>query len=158
MLVKITSKELDELTEQAKLSDRKRMNFNYHKQPHDTLQRMLHAMHKGTYVQPHKHEDPDKREAFIILRGRVAFVEFTDDGKPVDHIIMDKEAGNYGVEIPPKTWHSLIALENNSVVYEVKDGPYSPADDKNFADWAPKEGDKDCKQYLENLINELKLE
>lgn len=157
MLIKITSNELDELSLKAKDSVRKRMNFNYHEQLNDKLQRMIHALHKGTYIQPHKHENPDKREAFIILRGRVALIEFANDGTPVNHIILDGNAGNYGVEIPPKTWHSLIALENDSVVYEVKDGPYSPADDKNFATWAPKEGDKDCEHYLQNLISWLKL-
>lgn len=157
MLIKITSDELDKLSRKAKDSVRKRMNYNYHEQLDDTLQRMIHAMHKGTYVQPHKHEDPDKREAFIILRGRVALIEFDSNGKPVNHIILDGKAGNYGVEIPPKTWHSLIALENDSVVYEVKDGPYSPDDDKNFATWAPKEGDEECRQYIQNLISKLKL-
>jgi cupin fold WbuC family metalloprotein len=157
MLVKITSNNLDKLSEKAKHSERKRMNFNFHKQPDDTLQRMIHVMHRGTYVQPHKHENPDKREAFIILRGRVALIEFDNEGKPTDHIIMDKNEGNFGVEVPPKIWHNLIALEDNSAVYEVKDGPYSPVDDKNFAQWAPKEGDKECKKYLKNLIRKLEL-
>ena len=157
MLKKITSGKLDELSEKAKQSIRKRANFNYHEQLDDTLQRMLNAMHIGTYVQPHKHENPDKREAFIILKGRVALVEFSDDGKPVDHIILDRSLGNYGVEIPAGTWHSLIVLEDNSVVYEVKDGPYNVSDDKNFADWAPGEGDNNCQLYLENLIDTLSL-
>lgn len=157
MLVNITTKELDILSEKARQSPRKRMNFNFHKHMDDTLQRMLHAMNRGTYVQPHKHENPDKREAFIILRGRVVLIEFNDIGKPINFIILDTKTGNYGVEIPPRTWHSLVALQDNSVVYEVKDGPYSPADDKYFADWAPKEGDKECAEFLESLITTLQL-
>ncbi len=158
MLLNITTKELDALSEKAKQSPRKRMNFNYHKQLDDTLQRMIHAMHRGTYVQPHKHEKPDKREAFVVLRGRIAVVEFDDEGNPVNQIILDRDTGNFGVEIPSKTWHCLVALEDHSAVYEIKDGPYSPADDKNFAVWAPKEGDKGCEEYLENLIAILHLE
>lgn len=157
MLIKITTKELDKLSEKARLSPRKRKNFNFHKHMDDTLQRMLHAMHIGTYVQPHKHENPDKREVFIILRGKVALVEFNDKGIPVNHTILDTKNGNFAVEIPPRTWHSLICLEDNSVVYEVKDGPYSPADDKYFAVWAPKEGEKACVSYLENLTTSLNL-
>lgn len=157
MLINITTKELNKLSDEAKHSSRKRMNFNFHPQPDDTLQRMMHAMHNGTYVQPHKHDNPDKTEAFIILRGKVAVVEFSEDGIPVNHTILNRDTGHFGVEIPPGTWHCLIALEDDSVVYEVKDGPYSPADDKNFANWAPKEGDVECDQYLKSLIEKLQL-
>ncbi len=157
MLVKITTKELDTLSEKAKESSRKRVNYNYHYQMDDTLQRMIHAMLRGTYIQPHKHENPDKREAFIILRGRIVVIEFNDEGKPTDHIILDRKTGNFGVEIPPRTWHSLVALEDNSVVYEVKDGPYFPSDDKNFAPWAPKEGDNSSERFLKKLITMLHL-
>ncbi|MGD2033592.1 MAG: WbuC family cupin fold metalloprotein [Bacteroidales bacterium] len=158
MLINITEKELDTLSEKAEKSPRKRSNLNYHEQMDDRLQRMIHAMHKGTYVQPHKHENPDKREAFIILRGRIAVVEFDEAGNVLDHIILDRNDGHYGVEIPARTWHCLIALENNSAVYEIKDGPYSPSDDKNFAVWAPKEGDTGCARYLENLTRLIQPE
>jgi cupin fold WbuC family metalloprotein len=155
MLIAISNKELDVLKTQAKQSERKRKNFNFHKHPDDTLQRMMHAMNPGTYVHPHKHENPDKREAFIILEGKVAVIEFDDAGKIVSYIILNRDTCNYGVEIPERTWHMLIALEENSVVYEVKDGPWSPLDDKNFAPWAPKEGDAACQAYLELLKKEL---
>jgi cupin fold WbuC family metalloprotein len=133
------------------------MNYNFHKQYHDPIQRMLNAMNCGTYLQPHRHKNPDKREAFILLTGRVAVVEFNDIGQVLDHIVLDHRTGNYGTEIPVGTWHSLIALENGSVVYEVKDGPYTPINDKNFAPWAPKEGEKTCAQYLEDIIHQLNL-
>jgi len=133
-----------------------RKNFNFHKHPDDLLQRMLHAMNPGTYVQPHKHETSDKREVFILLEGKVAVVEFDDAGAISSFIILSHETGNFGVEIPERTWHMLIALEENSVVYEVKDGPYSPAHDKDFATWAPKEGEPECTEYLSNLRNQIK--
>ena len=157
MLKKITSKELEDLQMQAKQSPRKRMNFNFHEYAGDALQRMLHALQPGTYIQPHKHESPDKREVFIILTGRAALIEYDNTGHPIDHILLDIKEGNFGVEIPPSTWHSLIALEEDSVVYEVKDGPYSPADDKNFAAWAPREGDKECAVFLNKIIEILDL-
>lgn len=158
MLIKITNRELDKLGLKAKLSQRKRMNYNFHKYAGDPMQRMLHAMQPGTYVQPHKHENPDKREIFIILTGRIAVVEYDNAGNAIKHIVLDPEKGNFGVEIPPRTWHSIIALQENSVVYEVKDGPYSPTDDKNFAAWAPHEGDDACYEFVQNLSKKLNLE
>jgi cupin fold WbuC family metalloprotein len=157
MLIHISSPEISILKEEATLSSRKRKNFNFHKEPGDTMQRMMHAMNPGTYVQPHKHENPDKREAFIILEGRVAVIEFDDDGNILSHFILDRNIGNYGAEVPERTWHMLIALRQNSVIYEVKDGPYSPGDDKYFASWAPVEGSETCEGYLKKIIRRLKL-
>lgn len=149
----ITPKLLDEVASKALNSARLRMNHNFHDDLADPINRMLNAFEPGTYVQPHKHENPDKREVFIILRGSLVVVFFDNDGTPNDFVLLDPIKGNFAVEIPPKTWHSVVALESGSVVYEVKDGSYSPLDDKDFASWAPKEGDEDCSAYLESLIN-----
>jgi cupin fold WbuC family metalloprotein len=149
----IDSRLLDEISSKAKNSSRQRMNHNFHDDLADPINRMLNAFEPGTYVQPHKHENPDKREVFILLRGSLLVVFFDDGGVPTNFVLLDRDKRNYAVEIPPKTWHSVIALESGSVVYEVKDGPYSPLDDKNFASWAPKEGDKHCSAYLESLIS-----
>jgi cupin fold WbuC family metalloprotein len=157
MLKKITTKELHDLQEMARKSPRKRINYNFHESAADPLQRMLHAMHPGTYVRPHKHENPDKREAFILITGRLVLIEYSDSGEIVNSIVLDRKNGNYGAEVPPRTWHSIIALEENSVVYEIKDGPYSPIDDKNFASWAPKEGDPECERFLDSILLKLKL-
>jgi cupin fold WbuC family metalloprotein len=158
MLKEISRKDLEALQLKASQSPRKRMNFNYHDDAGDPMQRMLHAMQPGTYVQPHKHENPDKREAFIVLTGTFVLIEYGDTGEIINSVVLDRDIGIYGAEVPPRTWHSLIALAENSVVYEIKDGPYSPIDDKNFASWAPREGDAKCLPYLQNLIKKLKLE
>jgi cupin fold WbuC family metalloprotein len=149
---------VDKLSSEAAGMSRKRKNFNFHRLFSDPLNRMLHAMEPGTYVQPHKHENPDKREVFIILRGRVAVVEFDDSGHISGHCILDPEQGCYGAEIAPRTWHCLVVIEKGSVVYEVKDGPYDPADDKFFAPWAPSEGNAEAENYIEWVLKELKIE
>ncbi|MBN2612586.1 MAG: WbuC family cupin fold metalloprotein [Bacteroidales bacterium] len=156
-MIKIDNEFLKKLEAEAKNSARRRKNYNFHKVAEDTLQRMLHAMETDTYVQPHKHENPDKREAFIILKGRVAVIKYNDEGRVTDHIVMDRDAGNFGVDITPRTWHSLICLEPGSVIYEVKDGPYNPGDDKFFASWAPAEGDKNALEFNEKIIKLLNL-
>jgi cupin fold WbuC family metalloprotein len=109
-------------------------------------------MEPGTYIQPHKHENPDKREIFFALRGRILVVEFHPDGGIREFIVLDPLKGTYGAEIAPRTFHSLIALEPGSVVYEFKDGPYDPIDDKNFAPWAPREHGPGVEDYLRRLV------
>lgn len=155
-MLKIISKEtLDELSQKAINSPRKRLNLNHHDDLADPINRLLNAFEPGTYVQPHKHENPDKREVFIVLRGSLVVVFFDNSGSPTEFVLLDREKGNYAVEIPEGTWHTIVALESGTVVYEVKDGPYLPMNDKNFADWAPKENDHECAKYLSGLTDQF---
>jgi cupin fold WbuC family metalloprotein len=156
-MIKINSKLINGLTEKAAQSERKRVNHNFHKELSDTLQRLLNVMEPSTYVRPHKHEDPDKREAFIILKGRAVAVEFNNTGDVTDYFILDPAIENFGVEIPERTWHTIIALDRDTVVYEVKDGPYNPINDKNFAPWAPAEYSHESIDYNQKLLRILKL-
>ena len=136
----------------AKTSPRRRMNYNFHPQLDDPLQRMLNCLEPDTYIQPHKHENPDKVEAFILLKGKVLVVEFDANGKVTSYALLEAGTGIYGAEIAPRVYHCIIALEPGSVVYEVKNGPYSPLNDKDFASWAPKEGTEECHRYMEGLV------
>ena len=156
-MIRINDDLLNELSAKARKSLRLRMNHNFHTGPEDKLQRMLNAMEPGTYIRPHKHENPDKREAFFALRGTLCVIEFNALGEVTDHTILSVEKVNYGAEIAERTWHSIISLESGSVAYEVKDGPYNPLDDKDFAPWAPAEGSKDAESYLKQLIEQLHL-
>lgn len=148
-MLKIVSPQiLDELSLKANNSPRKRLNHNFHDYLADPINRMLNAFEPGTYIQPHKHENPDKREVFIVLRGSLVVVIFDDSGNPVEFVLLDPNKGNHAVEVPPGVWHSVVSLESGTVVYEIKDGPYVQIDDKNFAKWAPKEDDAKCGEYL----------
>jgi cupin fold WbuC family metalloprotein len=145
----------DPLIHEARQIDRKRRNFNFHQNASDRVHRMLHAMEPETFVQPHKHENPDKIEAFLVLKGRVAAIEYDDNGEITDWMLLDPLTGSFGMEVPAKTWHSLICLESGTIVYEVKDGPWNPADDKFFAPWSPKEGDPGCEEYNKKVLDVL---
>jgi cupin fold WbuC family metalloprotein len=157
-MIRIDEALLDQVSARAAAVPRLRMNHNFHQNASDRLHRMLNAMEPGTYIQPHKHENPDKNEAFFCLRGRLLVVEYDDSGNIVDHIILDSRTANYGCELPPRTWHSIISLEAGSVAYEVKDGPWNPADDKHFAEWAPAEGDEDVDLYISNVLKTIGVE
>jgi cupin fold WbuC family metalloprotein len=154
MLKIVSPKLLDELSQKAAVNPRKRLNHNFHDDLADPINRMLNALEPGTYLQPHKHESPDKREVFIAFRGSLVVVFFDASGNPTEFILLDPKKGNHGVEIPVGAWHTLIALESGSVVYEVKDGPYLPLSDKNFASWAPKEGHPECEEFLRKLTDQ----
>ena len=157
-MIRINQALLDRVSQQAKESPRKRMNYNFHKEYSDTLQRLLNAIEPYSYIQPHKHEDPDKREIFTVLRGRLLVVVFDHCGEITDHMIIAPNEGSFGAEIPERIYHSIFALEPDTIVYEVKDGPYSPIDDKNFATWAPKEREAGTTEYIQEIFRRLGME
>lgn len=154
-MIEINDILFDQMVEKARSSPRKRKNHNFHTVASDSLQRMIHAMEPETYVQPHKHLDPDKREVFLVFRGKVAAIEYRDDGSVENWAVLDTAAGVHGVEMTPRKWHSLIALETGTVIYEIKDGPYDPADDKYFADWAPKEDAADGREFIAKTLKSI---
>ena len=71
---KIGDNLLNEVIEKANQSKRKRKNFNFHAVFDDPINRMLNAIEPGSYIQPHKHENPDQREVFLLLKGKLAVV------------------------------------------------------------------------------------
>jgi cupin fold WbuC family metalloprotein len=156
-MIKITSDFLKEMMDKARQSPRGRINHNFHFGPGDPLQRMLNSMQHDTYLQPHKHENPDKREVFMALTGKFVVIQFNENGSITDHMILDPKNNEYAAEIPARTYHTIICLEPDSIIYEIKDGPYDPADDKQFASWAPKEGEAGCEDYLNSLLNKLEI-
>jgi cupin fold WbuC family metalloprotein len=155
MLTSINQNLLDELTAKARTAPRLRMNHNFHQSADDPLNRMLNAMEPGTYVRPHKHENPDKREAFLLLRGRILVVSFDETGSVADYVELNPAIGNFGLEIAPRTYHTLITLESGSVLYELKDGPYDVQNDKQFAPWAPEEGSPEAPAYAEQILRKI---
>ena len=61
------------------------------------------------------------------------------------------ENGQFGVDVAPGLWHSIVALSDAAVCYEVKPGPYEPIADKDFAPFAPRENAPGASDYLRKL-------
>lgn len=157
-MIHIHSELLNSISDNAIASPRRRMNHNFHQHPNALFQRMLNAIEPASYIRPHKHENPDKSEVFLVIRGKMAVLTFNDEGSIINKAVLEPAGECHGVEIPPCTWHTIISLESGSVAYEAKDGPYDPIIDKCFASWAPEEESPEASEYLEKLRNTLKLE
>jgi cupin fold WbuC family metalloprotein len=141
---------LQDLLERAKRSPRLRINHNFHSSMEDNPHRFLNVMVKGTYIAPHRHLDPPKAEAFLVLDGEVAFFIFDDSGNVVRTEVVGRDP--IGIDLPPGVWHTLTPLSAHAICYEVKPGPYLDSTDKDFAAWAPREGDPAAVAYLESLL------
>ncbi len=149
---------LDEVTEQAKKSPRRRMNYNFHDELDDPINRLINAMEPDTYLRPHRHLNPDKDESFLILRGKAALFIFDNYGTITNQLILDPLAGVYGTDIKAGVWHGLLVLESGTVLYEAKAGPFAPLSPDNFAGWSPEpENKEEVKKYLLQLKQSLEF-
>ncbi|WP_028904477.1 WbuC family cupin fold metalloprotein [Prevotella sp. P6B4] len=115
---------LDRVSEQAKESPRLRMNYNFHQSLDEKCHRFLNAVELGTDVPIHQH--PTKDETFVILRGKVRVTTYRDDGSIIEDVVLCAEEGRYGVNIPKGVWHTIEAMEPDSVIFECKEGPFVP--------------------------------
>lgn len=106
---------IEKVVSQAKDSQRKRMNYNFHKSYDANLQRMLNVLEPDTYIQPHKHEDPDKTEVFIILQGRILVMEFDDLGNITSHCLLSYTQGVFGAERGQRRLQTIQTGFNNEM-------------------------------------------
>ncbi len=132
---------LSRLSADAAGRPRRRANWNLHPTLDDPIQRFFNAMEPGTYVRPHRHDGANRWEGFFAIRGSAAIVTFSDEGALLDRVVIAADGDNLGLEIPPRTWHALASLQPGTILLELKPGPYEPMTDKDFASWAPEEGD-----------------
>ncbi|MFA6296238.1 MAG: WbuC family cupin fold metalloprotein [Patescibacteria group bacterium] len=152
-MISIDQNLISQTLEQAKDNPRHRQIFRFHKLK-EPVQRMLNALLPDSYARPHYHSD--KPEVFIILKGKLAIIKFNKQGKIIQQEIIKSSGPNFGVEIKPKEWHSIVALIP-SVVYEIKKGPYIKKTDKVFAKWAPEENTDEGQKYLKKLKNIIRI-
>jgi cupin fold WbuC family metalloprotein len=130
-----------------------------HQDDSDPLHRMINALQPGTYARPHRHLDPPKAEGFVILQGVAGIVLFdrTDAGIEEEYILLDLERGDLVADVRAGVWHTILALAPDTVLYEVKPGPYSVLTDKDFAPWTPEAGSDEAGDYLRGLERRFRI-
>lgn len=132
----------------AQQSPRRRAHCNLHPSLDAPVQRLCIALQPDTYVRPHHHTQPNKWEMLVLLKGAVSVLIMTPDGVLLERIEMHA-GGTQLVEIPAHTWHTLVCQQADTLIVEVKPGPYQPAAPEEFAAWAPAEGAEDTERFRE---------
>lgn len=153
-LVILSRSLVDGASEDSRANSRQRIILPLHKSAHEPLHRMLNVIQPGSYVRPHRHVEPPNVEAWVLLRGAVAFFTFEEDGRVRDCLPLEAGGEYFGVDLAPGIFHGLLALAPDTVLYEVKTGPYVPASEKSLAPWAPAEGSPQAPGYLAWLREE----
>ena len=84
---------------------------------------MLNAMVPGTEVAIHRHLASS--ETVIILRGRIRWLFFDDEGRITESTELWSDGEIRCLNVEKGRWHSLECLES-AVLFETKNGAYRP--------------------------------
>src|SRR3974390_3426898 len=112
---------VEALLASAAASPRKRSHLLLHAGHEDLVQRLLIAAQPGTYVRPHKHSE--QWELLTVLRGELDLLLFRDD-TVVQRCRMNSSSPV--AQIEPAMWHTCVVNAPNTLLLEVKPGPYHP--------------------------------
>jgi cupin fold WbuC family metalloprotein len=149
----------DDLTSQAKSGSRLRQHRNIHQSYQDNCQRLFNAIEPGSYIRPHRHASEPREELLIAIRGSMAFITFDDQGAVSGSLRFgtEKYSDDFatGIEVASHTWHTVIALEPDCILLEVKAGPFDTNQPKDLAWWSPEECSDGADDYLKSLIKRV---
>ena len=143
---------MDAVAEKAAASPRRRMNYNFHRSTDEKVNRLLNVMHRGSYLPVHRHLNPEKSESIIVVRGKVGVTIYDDAGSEVESRTVGAGCDCVGFDIEAGVWHGLVVLEDNTVLFEVKGGPFAPITPDNIAAWTPAADDNEA---VERFVAEL---
>ncbi|MEP0958945.1 WbuC family cupin fold metalloprotein [Microcoleus sp. FACHB-1515] len=141
-LKRLTQDLMDSIADQARSNSRQRQNYNFHEHS-ERVQRFLNVLQPGTYVRPHRHQrvpDVNGFEFFLVIQGAIGLIVMNGEGEPIDTERLSAEGATRAVELAEGTYHTLVALQPNTVMLEIKEGPYEVQTDKDFLPMFPLEG------------------
>ena len=121
---------LDLVSAEARTSHRLRMNYNLHESFDDSVQRMFNAIEPGSVIPIARH--PYSNETLILLRGKLRVLIYNDSKEVIEDTILDNSIGHIGYHIPKGVWHSVESLESGTVLFETREGPYTPVSENDI--------------------------
>lgn len=130
--MKIDKEVLDRLSAEAAKSPRLRFAKDMRNSPDDKSQRLLNAMEPGTVVPIHRHVSTN--ETLFVIRGRACEIFYDDNGCETERVEMAPGTGCPGIHVPKGQFHTILALEPGTVIFEAKDGPYTPLSAEDIID------------------------
>jgi len=142
---------LDNIAQQARHSPRLRQNYNLHDLS-EKVQRFINVLQPGTYVRPHRHcraPEVNGFELFLVCQGKLGIIILDEGGQIIDKELVSANGAVRGIELPEGTYHTLVALAPDTVIVELKEGPYEPSSDKEFLGAFPPEGTAAARQLVE---------
>jgi cupin fold WbuC family metalloprotein len=149
---RLTQELMDTIALQAENSPRLRQNYNFHELS-EKVQRFINVLQPGTYVRPHRHlrpSDGNGFEFFLVLQGELGLLLLDEQGQIIDAERISVNGNVRGVELAEGSYHTLVCLAPNTVILELKEGPYNLQFDKEFLANFPSEGTIEAQKRVES--------
>lgn len=121
---------LNELSTQARLTPRLRMNLDLRNSPFDSSCRMLNAVEPGSPEVIHRHRHTN--ETVAILRGHFQELFYNEDGSIKEVINLVPGGPVVAISVPAGQWHTARALVPDTVIIACKDGPWEPLKEEDI--------------------------
>lgn len=153
----VKREDLERLKQEAVKALLKRSRINLHSGESDPIQEMIIAVHKDSYLRPHRQRN--KRKSYNILEGEMFVAFFDDNGNLTDKVRMSQTGiqGDIYLRFDAGIWHTILPLSEIVVFTEVIPGPYLP-DNTEYADWAPGQEDTgDLRIFHQKLMRLLRI-
>lgn len=136
------------LAQRARENPRKQHIDEFHSSTDGTIRRLLHALEPDGYIRPFASHGTDKM--LLCVQGKFLVATFTPDNTIDDISILGSDLHCRGAEIPSGTFHSVLALEPSSILYE---SHYGKPQRFTEAPWAPEHSDREgAKAFLQRII------
>ncbi len=125
----------------------KRARLCLHLSKEDAVQEMVIALHRDTYIRPHRHAG--KSESFHMIEGEV-LIGFFDEAGEIQQTVHLTSSGKrpflYRLSAP--LWHTVIPLTEFAVFQEVTMGPFSASE---FPVWEPENQPEAIERFKERV-------
>lgn len=147
---RLTQELFDDIAEEARNSQRLRQNYNLHALS-EKVQRFVNVLQPGTYVRPHRHcrnSQMNGFELFLVVQGELGMIILDAQGEILSIERVGANGSTRGVELAEGVYHTLVALAPDTVILELKEGPYEPSTDKEFLEIFPAEGTVAAKELV----------
>ncbi|WP_168189678.1 WbuC family cupin fold metalloprotein [Limnobaculum zhutongyuii] len=130
---------LDDLRDRAILSPRRRAHLNIHNSYDSIIQKVISYVCTDSYIPPHYHYLDYQLETFVVLNGEFVLYTFDDTGIITSRTVLNNKNPIY--EVNTHTIHTVVANSVDSILLEIKQGPFFAETSKAFPLWSVLEND-----------------
>lgn len=139
--------------EASRASPRRRIMLTMNRSDDEGVQRLINFLQAGSYIRAHRHPRPENVENATVLQGSVLALIFDETGNILSsHRLVAGKAASCMIDIEQGVWHTFLPLEDDTVVLEIKRGPYDAKTDKEFAEWSPVEGSEEAAAWVRKMM------
>jgi cupin fold WbuC family metalloprotein len=138
---------IERLKKIALESPMRRARYCLHQSDEDLVHEMIIALARDCLFKPHKHRA--KAESYHMIQGRMVFIMFDDEGKPIRVALLTPpgQGGMIAFRIAESIYHAVLPLDELVVYQETTSGPFVK-DEATVAPWAPNDIDE-LRRFLE---------